>query len=56
MFIGWNAEGVHGKRKVGNPWFRIRTILAEFDNLKVENFTAPFDSVCYNFLLAQVTL
>jgi len=22
MFIGGNAEGVHGKRKVGNPWLK----------------------------------
>ena len=22
MLICWNAKGVHGKRKVGNPWAR----------------------------------
>jgi len=23
MLICWNAEGVHGKKKVENPWYRV---------------------------------
>ena len=28
MFICRNAEGVHGQRKVGNPWSRKRLIVS----------------------------
>jgi len=37
MVICWNAEGAHGKRKVGNPWFivYVRTANISCDKVKL---------------------
>jgi len=44
MLICWNAEGVHGKRQVGNPWSKYSN-----DQLNLlMNFEASItDSVLY---------